>query len=177
MGKTTTVVLSILAILTVISLFVNLAVLNSTPTQIDTGKLASDVAKLIVVPSAPAVDTGNLSAKVDALTKEVNEDDDFKLAVLDLATNEYERNKDKAVFNAINDYCTYKITAREDISSIVVDDSSVRRIDVDEGNAKIFQELKVKYEAEDGSNKKCYLDVSTVVKDSEVDSQVFALHV
>lgn len=174
MGNTTnTWILVILAILVVINLGV--AYFNA-PEQIDTEKLAADVAKQIVIPEAPVVDQTAIDAQLAALSEEVNEEDNFKIEVLDLATAEYSLKGNKAVFNAINDYCTEKIEDKDDIASITEEDNSVRRIDVEDGDAIVFQEIKVKYENSDGDNKKCYLDIRTVVEDNEVDDQVIELH-
>lgn len=126
----------------------------------------------VPIPSAPVITekvVGNitdLTAKVDALTVEVNEEDNFKELVLNLATDEWTAKKYKDIFDILPN-----IDEREDITSVKVTDDNVRRINVEDGNARVFQELTVRYEDSDGDHAKVKLEVTTVIEDLEVDTQ------
>lgn len=128
------------------------------------------VDKLVFVPNNDSA----LKADIAAIKAEVNKDDSWKTQALDLASADWRERSFRDVFEFLVDN-GYNITDKEDISSITVKDTDVSGIDVDQGDADVWQELKVYYEDTDGDNKKVLVDVDTTVKDSEVDDQVFSL--
>jgi hypothetical protein len=160
-------------VLSAIGILMNGYALLTVPVNIDTSKLASDVAKQIVVPAVPSAPTQDISSLEKGITDiktQLNEDDDWKALAIDLATSEWNRSKYKDIYNFIDDEYG-NIVDREDISSVTITDTEVNDLDTEDKDATVIQEIKVKYEDNEGDNKKVYLIVTTEILDNEVDSQ------
>lgn len=163
-----------------ISLLLSLGLLASMPGSIDQSKLATDignqVGKSIIVPKAP--EPQNLSSiekGIADIKKTVNEDNDWENAAVDLATLEWNSKNYKDIFNFLNDELNNTIDDREDISSVVETNKEVTGLDVDDKDAVVVQELKVRYEDTNGDNKKVKIEVTTEIKDGEIEDQSFDL--
>lgn len=130
---------------------------------------ADEIASKVKVTSTVTTTTANLSGietRIADIESTVSKDDKWKTEALALAEDEYSAKNYKAIFNVLTG-----IVDKEDISSVVVTDFRVTRTDADSKDAKVFQELKVRYEDENGDNKKVYLEVTTIIKDGEVEEQ------
>lgn len=115
---------------------------------------------------ATKADLDNISDKLNSIDTQINEDDLWKQNAIDLATAEWSKNDNKAIFNVLR-----HIDERKDIENIVVKDFEVTGLDTDNEDAIVTQELKVYYEDDSGDNVKDYVTVTTYIKDGEVDEQ------
>jgi hypothetical protein len=116
---------------------------------------------------------------ISQILEAVTSEDKFKAEALDLATSEWEKKGYKAVFLFIDDLgLPCAIQEKEDIISVKVTDDSVRRVDVKDKDARVEQELTVRYDCIRlgvEETKRLYLVVDTTVKDGDVDVQEIEL--
>jgi len=165
------VAILIITLLSGVFSLITLFSLPATPQKIDVNKLASDVAGKIVVPAAPPVQNlSSIEKDIADLKANQNKDDNWKTAAKDLATSEWSRYSNKAVYNFL-DTQYGNIDVRDDISSIVVKNVKVTSFDAESKDATVIQELTVRYEDTSGDKQKVYLEVDTTITDNEVDEQ------
>lgn len=129
----------------------------------------------ISTPVNQVVDTSTLATKADidglkgdisVIDADLNEDDVWEQAAIDLATLEWTENDYKAIFKVLKD-----IDDRDDISKVVIKDTDVTNLDVDDKDAFVVQELKIYYENDNGDNVKDYVIVETEILDNEIEDQ------
>lgn len=127
------------------------------------------------VVTVPAIynDTA-LKADISAVKSEVLKDSDWEAAAEALALAEMNEKDYKNVYNALVSL-NISIVDKEDINNVIVKDTEVNNLDVDEKDATVVQELKVYYEDSDGDDKKVYLTLETEIVDNEVDDTTYEL--
>ncbi len=130
---------------------------------------AEEITSKIKIPANPEIDLTpitNVADDVAEIKAVVTEDDVWEEEAIALAEAEWSEREYKAIFNVLLD-----CDDREDISSVDVLDTEVTSLDAEEKDATIVQTLKVKYENEDGDNKKVKVEVTTVIEDGEIEDQ------
>lgn len=160
-----------IALLSVLSLCLTAFMLFNQP-QTPVVPTAQAIASQVVVPS---VNMTGVENRLSNLETQVNKDDLFKASVEKISLTKVLRDKNRDIFNFLNEH-NYTVVDREDISSITVKDEKVTSFDTDEGNADVTQELKVYFEDSSGDKHKVYLDVDTSVVKNEADKQVINFH-
>jgi hypothetical protein len=163
-----------------VGLFVLLGVLVLGVAALDYGYFTSshqvaDTSKVVASP-APivSVDLSNVTAQIAAVQATVDKDPNWKTQAESLASAEWSKNGYRDIFNFLVD-SSVTVAEKQDISSVTVVSESVSAFNSDTKDATIVQELKVRYDDNSGSERS-YLDVTTVVKDGEVDTQDFEFH-
>lgn len=134
---------------------------------------AAEIASKVVIPSAPVQNVSDLTNRIDQLQLSVNKDADWKTQAETLALSEAQKNGNRDIFRFLED--SVSVVEKQDIISVSVQDQKVTSFDADRQDATVEQELKVRYDGGDGQER-VYLDVTTVIKDGEVDSQDFEFH-
>ena len=120
--------------------------------------------------SIPVVNLSSINQKLDKIEKDINEEDVWKDKAIELATNEWKKRDYKEIYKAI-DRIYGDIDVRDDIIYVKIKDEKVTYFDVDDQDATVVQELKVKYENLQGDEKKVYLIVTTEIREGEVEDQ------
>jgi len=88
-----------------------------------------------------------------------------------IATEEWEDNEYRDVYKAIKDIYG-DLRDKDDIEYVREDESTdFDNMDEDDKDGKVTQYLKVKYEDENGDDKKVYLTVETTLDDGDLDDQ------
>mgnify|MGYP001609267633 CR=1 FL=1 len=162
---------AILAILLIVSLLVGIftgVILAPVKTNV------IEVEKQVVVSEQVPYNDTEIKADVATIKLEVTEEDSWKSEALDLAVAEledddYENLFDFLVANNVS------IVDKEDISRVVIKDSDVSGLDVEDKDADVSLELKVYFEDADGDDKKVYIDADYVIEDSDVEDEDFTL--
>ena len=149
------------AILIALLLLVALVVVIAQPAKVETKYV--DVPKYVNVPVAVADNT------TIAIRDKLFESDDFEAFALNLAENDLAARGYKDLFEAMDDNSNISIDEKSDISKVIVKDSDVSNIDVDEKNANVELELKVYYEDLTGNDVKSYITVEYSIEDGEVE--------
>ena len=133
---------------------------------------AGDIAKLIVIPAAPVAPALNDST-VNAIFKQVTEDDAWEDLAEEIATEEWEDNDYKDLYKALDEMFG-DIHDEDDIEYVKYDESTdFDHMDADDQDGTVTQYLKVKYEDDDGDDHKVYITVTTDIEDGDIDDQVF----
>jgi hypothetical protein len=149
------------------------------PKQIPTVEYpnADDIASRIVVPAND--NTEVLAAIADVKTSlsdvkdSVTADEDWEVVAEQLATTEWTDKSYKAIYEFIDEEFR-DIDEREDIIYVRVKESEVTDADKDDQDAFVTQNLKVKYETDEGEEVVRYITVETVINDGEIDEQEFS---
>jgi len=128
-------------------------------------EIASEVAPLLTVP-----DNTEVLNAVGEVQTILNEDDLWEQEAEELATAEWSNRDYKPIFEFIDDRW-HDIDDREDIIYVHVKDTTFSDMDADDQDAFVVQELKVKYEDEDGQDRVRYLTVETEIEEGEVEDQ------
>jgi hypothetical protein len=113
----------------------------------------------------------NLSQDIATIKLQVTEKDAWKADAQVLAEAEWNNVKD--IYNFLNDEVA--ISEKSDITKIVIKDTEVSNIDVDDKDAEVVQEVRVYYENSDGDNKRANLIVTTLISDGDVESIEYSL--
>lgn len=159
--------LAILGIV-IVGLILNFVCLLSLPN-------APTVIEKPVLAQSPYNDTA-INTKIDALSKEILKDSNWATDAKALAQAELEKKSYKELFLSMSQDLNLSIEDKADISSVVITNTEVTGTDVEDKDATVNYELKVKYEDMDGDSKKSYIDVEYVIKDNEVEDFEFSLH-
>lgn len=130
---------------------------------------AEEIAELIVVPTVVVQNSSDV--KLDQVLEKVLEDETWENDAEALATAEWTERDYKDLFKAIEDIYG-DLDDEDDIDYVKEDESTkFKNMDADDGDGKVVQYLKVKYEDKDGDNKKVYLTVKTVFDEFDLDDQ------
>lgn len=143
---------------------------NVAEADIDEDAIAQAVIGAIVLPSDNASGT---SDKLDAIYNEMFKDDAWEVESRDLAIEELKDDDYEALFDWM--YDNLAIEDEDDISEVIVRDTSYGAMDIDDMNAVVFFELKVYYEDSDGDGKKAYINAIVEIVDEEVEEIDFEL--
>jgi len=122
---------------------------------------------IVEVPTAT-----NLSQDVAVIKAQVTEKDTWKADAQVLAEKEWNNLKD--IYNFLDDEGV-AISEKSDISKVVIKDTEVSKIDVDDKDAKVVQEVRVYYEDSSGDDKRANLIVTTIISEGDVDSVTYEL--
>lgn len=137
---------------------------EATVEKLGTLPTADDIIQL--VPEVDTTITDTATAAYDTILR----DDMFEAEAEVLATEEWEDRDYKDIYNAIDDIYG-DIDEKEDIIYIKVKDTNYNDMDSKDKDGTIVQEVKVRYETEDGDNVNRYLTVTTEIEDGEVEDQ------
>lgn len=129
------------------------------------------VDKPVLVPVSVPVELN--SSLQDAAATKILENDNFETLALNLAIADLEAKGYKDLFNAMDDNSNISIDEKGDISKVVIKDSDVSSVDVDEQDADVELELKVYYEDLSGDDVKSYITVDYSIVDGEVEDVVY----
>lgn len=166
-------IIGILALISVIlCAFVLLKPLAPGVTKDEVKIIVDEAIAGISVPVSGEV-TVNLSGIEDRLVEietTLNEENDWKDEAIALATGEWEERDYRAIYRAIDDLYD-NIDEREDIEYVRIKDEEVTSPDVDDQDAVVIQNVKVKYEDKDGDDKKVYLTITTDIEENEIENQ------
>ena len=131
---------------------------------------AQDIASLIVIPT---VNVSLDNEKIDGIYVKILEDDAWEDEAEELATDEWSERDFKDLYRAIEDL--YGNIDDEDDIEYVREDESTRfsRMDADDKDGFVTQYLKVKYEDDEGDDKKVYVTVETEFDEGDLEDQEF----
>lgn len=130
----------------------------------------------VIEKQVPVVSAYNDTAVKDGIAKidaKIFEDENWKDEAEKIAIDEYSERSFKDIFNFLESQ-NVSIEDKSDIRSVVVTDTEVKSFDVNDKDAIVVQELKVRYEDKDSDTVlKAYLVVTTEIEDNEVTDQEF----
>jgi hypothetical protein len=156
---------TLIALFAVIGLLVGvLATFYVMPAKVTTKEIPVITEKVVEVPGA--TDLTEVNARLDAINLIVSEDENWETEAFALATEEWSHNGYRAIFKELSN-----IEDKEDISSVEVTDTEVISSDAEDKDAVVWQKVKVKYEDSDGDHAKTYFEITTEIKDGEVEDQ------
>jgi len=139
------------------------------PVTFPTAKeIGLEVGKNIVIPqapAAPAINTSGLLKKEDIAP--LLADDKWETEALKIATDEWSNKGYKDIYIAIGN----DIVDKEDIVYVKVTDDTVRRADAEDKDARVIQEVKVRYESTGGDEVNKYFRITTEIRDGDVEDQ------
>ena len=129
--------------------------------------IATITAALIVLPDTSSQD----NEKISEIHDKFFEDDAWEDKAELLATEEWEENDWKDLYKAISDI--YGDLDDEDDIEYVREDESTEfsSMDADDEDGVVTQFLKIKYEDEDGDDRKVYLTVETEFDEGDLEDQ------
>jgi len=155
----------ILAAFLVMSLFAGW--FETEPQAMPTFPTAEEIANKVIVPMVEAPD----NEKIDEIHVIVLKDDGWEDEAEAMATEEWAENDNKDLYRAINRIYG-DLDDEDDIIYVREDESTdFEAMDADDKDGIVVQYLKVKYEDENGDDKKRYLTVVTEFDDGDLEEQ------
>lgn len=136
---------------------------------------AAEIASLIVIPIANSTSVLD-NDKLDDVYDKVYEDDVWEDEAEKLATEEWSEKDNKDLYRFIRDSNHYgDIDDESDIIYVREDESTdFSSMDADDKDGVVTQYLKVKYEDENGKDRKVYITVETKFDDGDLEYQDFS---
>ncbi len=139
-------------------------------------KVASQIDMDMTIPTVTAeVNLTGIEDRLYEIETTINEDNDWEDEALAMAKYEWKDRDYKDIYKAINSLCEFEIDDRDDIEYVRIKDEDVNSFDVDDEDAEVVQEVKVKYEDENGHDQKVYFTIETEIEDGEVEDQEIEL--
>lgn len=123
-----------------------------------------------VCPELAPVDNSDILTAVSDIQTTLDEEDTWKDEAIALATEDWEKRDYREIYKALDDIFA-NIDDRDDIESVSIKDEEVTSFNVDEEDATVVQELKVKYEDLNGDTIKVYLTITTEIEEGEIENQ------
>lgn len=166
--------LSIISICLVVLTMGMVLNVNSNIKDIDVNPEVTVNPQVVDYPTAAEVVAElNLSNDNTEVLEILNEDNNWEIEAEEIATAEWEENDYKDIYKFIDGESSfYDIRDRDDIDYVKEDaDTRFRRMDADDEDARVTQYVKVRYEDEEGDNKKVYLKITSEIKDGELEDQ------
>lgn len=141
---------------------------QNVPTALE---IATATAGLIVLPE---VKDSLDNEKLAAIHDKILEDDVWENEAEALATEEWSENDNKDLYRAIRNLYG-DIDDEDDIIYVREDESTdFSSMDADDKDGVVTQYLKVKYEDEDGDDRKVYITVETEFDEGDLEDQDFS---
>ena len=165
-------VTGVLALILVIGLFAGWYSPDVTTTSFPTAnEIAAATSALIVLPKSVGSNATLDDDKLNAIYTKILEDDAWEDEAESLATEEWEERDYKDIYRFIRD--EFENLADEDDIEYVREDESTdfENMDADDKDGVVTQYLKVRYEDDEGDNRKVYLTIKTGFDEGDLDYQ------